>query len=221
MRYLKEGLISGRSPRIHYLFIYSQVASLGIVVVLLCISVAIPFLKYRKSLFSQYPVAGYGDRPLCAGDVLFVSKFKSGEIREKVVAFGSERSILYHYLPLVLITKIDSSTDLSLAGNHSGARAAKGGYVFNLPNHTLRYILYRLRVLDSVVLPVSFLKVLGDSDDDNIAILKLYDIGLTLDNANYSVKKPHRMLLKQSSELLSFVGEHYPDFSFDREGTCE
>lgn len=87
----------------------------------------------------------------CVINSLILQHGNINSIRDKILLVGSKSSIAEYVLPLMHLSKYDSSlTDLSFS--RQGLSAVKYGYPISIPNSKIRYRLFQLGLADAIVL---------------------------------------------------------------------
>ena len=88
---------------------------------------------------------------LCVVNSLILQRGNSHSIRDKLLLLGSQSSIAEYILPMMHLSKYDSSlSDPSFS--RQGLSALKYGYPISIPNSHIRYRLFQLGLADAIVL---------------------------------------------------------------------
>ena len=87
----------------------------------------------------------------CVVNSLILQRGNSRSIRDKILLLGSQTSIAEYILPMMHLSKYDSSlSDPSFS--RQGLSALKYGYPISIPNSHIRYRLFQLGLADAIVL---------------------------------------------------------------------
>ena len=137
------------------------ISSIAVVLVAIALHAVVQAARLGYCRASRCEVKGLGDSPqlanssfsaeFCVVDSLILQRGNSHSIRDKILLVGSQSSIAEYILPLMHLSKYDSSlTDSSFA--RQGLSAVKYGYPISIPDSQIRYRLFQLGLADAIVL---------------------------------------------------------------------